>query len=130
MCSKPLIFIVQKQTGFRFWNTATNKQLIIMPLRGCSHHTSYSVILPLKIHQMCSKPKLDLDTLKTKQPIASGGLCPQTPCFIDSLLGLAPPSENPRSSPDPFINRSKKIINFHTTVSYYFSASYMWKYAT
>ena len=26
-------------------------------------------------------------------------MCPQTPRFRDPLLGLAPPSENPRSTP-------------------------------
>ena len=44
MCPKSWILIVQKsnrlknQTGFRFWDVAANKQLIV--LRGCTHHTS------------------------------------------------------------------------------------------
>ena len=32
---------------------------------------------------------LDFDTSKAKPPIASEGLCPQTPWFNDLLLGLA-----------------------------------------
>ena len=42
---------------------------------------------------------LDFDSSKTKQPIPSGGLCPQTPCFRDSPLGLAPSSDIPISAP-------------------------------
>ena len=33
---------------------------------------------------------LDFDSSTTKQPIAFGGTLPQTTCFRDSLLGLAP----------------------------------------
>ena len=36
---------------------------------------------------MCS---IHFDISKAKQPIASGRLYPQTPCFRDPLLGLAP----------------------------------------
>ena len=59
----------------------------------------------------------------TKQPIASGAV-PLTPCFRDPLLGLAPPSENPRSAPESvcyhmeFLDYSAMVTNANYTVNH------------
>ena len=65
---------------------------ILYFLKSCTHHTScfnniYILLVSFK-NSSNVLHTLDYDTSKTKQPIASGELCPQTPCFRDPLLGL------------------------------------------
>ena len=61
--------------------------------KGCTHHTPGTTLVSsfsqnFKIYIKYSKSSLGgISVLhKTKYPIASGGLCPQTPCFRDPLL--------------------------------------------
>ena len=66
---------------------------ILYFLKCCTHHTScfnniYILFASFK-NPSNVLHTLDYDTSKTKQPIASGELCPQTPCFRGPLLGLA-----------------------------------------
>ena len=66
---------------------------------GCTHHTLYFINLPIKLqkpYQLCLKHSnlaaYGIYVLcKIKYPIASGGLRPHTPCFRDTIPGLAPP---------------------------------------
>ena len=63
--------------------------------KGCTHHTPWYYFAWLA--SSYKTLRFELNTLnltlggisvlhKTKYPIASGGLCPQTPCFRDPLL--------------------------------------------
>jgi len=47
---------------------------------------------------------------KIKYPVASGDCTLQTPCFRNTIFGLALPSANPRSAPAVFYKMSNKKL--------------------
>ena len=70
------------------------------PPMGCTYHTLYFIYLTIKLASIenlinFAEKHSDLalhGIYIIKYPIASGGGCaPQTPCFRDTILGLAPP---------------------------------------
>ena len=107
MCSKS--FDASKPNWLQLLGATTNNNLYL--LRCYTHHTFcsclnyvYILLATLEIHQMCSKLQIltvqKLNSSKTKQSIASGGLHPQTSCIrVSLLLGFAPPLKNPRTTP-------------------------------
>ena len=66
---------------------------------------------------------LDFDTSKAKQPVASRGLSPQTPCFRYPLLDLAPPLEHSRCFP---VNIPLTITNIGNYQHVQVSMTYDW----